>query len=272
MIKKILLSGMFLLMLNISLFAQTPASDFTITTTDGVEHKLYATLSTNKTIMLDFFFTTCGFCIQYAPIIDAAYVDHGSGSGNFDIWGIDRDNSNANVATYRTSNGVTNPCASGAEGGAAAVTTTYSSGTFGTFTGWPTYSIVCPDKHVFWDVNYPPSQTGFDTYLTQCATDHSVIPSGVTAPKDIYLSVYSAYPNPANDLTTVSFGLGDASDVVFEIYNLLGQNMMTINAGTLGAGYHQYAIPISQLTNGNYLVKMIAGNHQTDRLQLSVIR
>lgn len=256
-----------------TLFAQTPASDFTMTSTDGAQLKLYSTLATNKTIMLDFFFTTCGYCIQYAPIIDAAYVAHGSGSGNFDIWGIDNGDNNSSVAAYRTAQGVSNPCASGTEGGADAVTTTYSSGTYGTFTGWPTYSIVCPDKHVFWDVNYPPTQTGFDTYLTQCSTDHSVVPSSVTAPKnDIYSKIYSAYPNPANDLTTLSFGLGDASEVVFEIYNLLGQNVMTISAGTIGAGYHQYEIPVNQLTNGNYLVKMIAGNNQVDRVQLSVIR
>ncbi|MEI7802153.1 MAG: T9SS type A sorting domain-containing protein [Bacteroidota bacterium] len=268
--KKILFTCILSLSSSIVLFAQTPASDFTVTTTDGTQLKLYQTLNTNKTIMLDFFFTTCGYCIQYAPIIDAAYVDHGSGAQNFDIWGIDNGNNNADVVAYKTAHTVTNPCASGTEGGADAVTTTYSSGTYGTFTGWPTYSLICPDKHVFWDVNYPPSQTGFDTYLTQCSTDHSVN-TAVNSPKDIYSKVYSAYPNPATDLTTVSFGLGDASNVQFEIYNLLGEKLETINAGTLGSGYHQYEIAVDQLTNGNYLIKMIAGNYQVDRLQLSVI-
>nr|MBA2422908.1 hypothetical protein [Chitinophagales bacterium] len=71
-------------------FAQPNAAiDFTITTTDGVERNLFNTLDGGSTIMLDFFFTTCYYCIEYAPVIDEVYLEHGAGNWNFDIWGID---------------------------------------------------------------------------------------------------------------------------------------------------------------------------------------
>src|SRR5882672_6751773 len=103
----------------------TNAPDFTITTTDGVTRNLYTTLAQGKTIMLDFFFTTCSYCIQYAPTIEQAYQAHGAGTGNFEIWGIDNGDNNAQVIAYRTQYGVTNPCASGTEGGADPVLTQF---------------------------------------------------------------------------------------------------------------------------------------------------
>lgn len=251
--------------------AQTPASDFTVTSTDGATLNLYNALNANKTIMMDFFFTTCSYCIQYAPIIETAYQAHGAGNQQFDIWGIDNGDNTAAVAAYRTAHSVSNPCAAGTDGGANAVTTTYSSGTFGSFTGWPTYTIICPDKHVFWDVNYPPSATGFDSYLTQCSTAHSV---GIStpAPKDLYSKIYSAFPNPAVDETTVSFGLGAESTVVFEIYNLLGQKVLTHDAGSLGSGYHMYTLSLSNLNSGTYFIKMNIDNNRFDNLMLSIIK
>ena len=270
--KKLFLSLSLLLIFGSASFAQTDASDFTIKMTDGNTQVLYSKLATNTTVMLDFFFVTCSYCIQYAPIIDAAYVDHGSGSGNFEIWGIDNGDNDASVIAYKSAHGVTNPCASGAEGSADAVTTTYTSGTYGTFTGWPTYTLICPDKHVFWDVNYPPSQTGFDTYINQCATDHSVSTAVSNAPKDLYTKIYSSSPNPADDVATISFGMGDASDVVFEVYNLLGAKVMTCDAGTLGGGYHNFQLPVSSLSNGTYFVKMMADNNRYDKIQICVSR
>src|ERR1035437_5885237 len=75
----------------------TTASDFTVTFTDGTTKSLYATLAQGKTVLLDFFFTTCGYCIQYAPTIDQSYVAHGSGSGNIVYWGLDYGDNTSNV-------------------------------------------------------------------------------------------------------------------------------------------------------------------------------
>ena len=47
------------------------------------------------------------------------------------------------------------------------------------------------------------------------------------------------YPNPFNPTTTIRFGLPVASAVSIRIYNLLGQQIVTLLAAQLGAGEHQ---------------------------------
>ena len=111
------------------------APDFTVTFTDGTTGNLYAACNSGSTVLLDFFYTTCSWCQTYAPIIDQAFTAHGSGNGNIKFWGIDQGDNNAQVIAYKSTYGVTNPCASGVEGGANAVNTTYSS-TY-TWSGYP---------------------------------------------------------------------------------------------------------------------------------------
>jgi len=83
------------------------APDFTITTTDGVSRNLYTTLAQGKAIVLDFFFLTCPYCIQYAPMIEQVYQSHGAGTQNFDIWGIEsKGGSNSGTIGYKSSHNV----------------------------------------------------------------------------------------------------------------------------------------------------------------------
>lgn len=51
--------------------------------------------------------------------------------------------------------------------------------------------------------------------------------------------LYSNYPNPFNPITTISFDLPVASHVKLEIYNLLGQRIVTLIDGSRVAGQHQ---------------------------------
>ena len=129
--------------------AQTP-QDFTVTDSDGNTLSLYSTLASGKTIMLDFFFTTCPPCIANADNIEHIYQEFGAGSGNFYIWGINYRNSNAEINAYKSQYGVTNPCVSGTEGGGNAVLNSYASSY--NFTGFPTYAVICADQSVTWDI------------------------------------------------------------------------------------------------------------------------
>jgi len=92
--------------------------NFTLTFTDGTHVSLNQTLSTGKKVMLDMFFVDCGYCQTYAPVIDQAYVAHGSGSSNILFWGVSDRDANAAINTYKTTYGVTNPCA-GTQGNGA---------------------------------------------------------------------------------------------------------------------------------------------------------
>jgi hypothetical protein len=67
------------------------------------------------------------------------------------------------------------------------------------------------------------------------------------------------YPNPFNPATTIEFGLPQASDVRIELYNLLGERLLTIVEGVRSAGYHTVRFDAGQLSSGLYLYRLSAG-------------
>ncbi len=169
--------------------AQT-APDFTIVTTDGVTRNLYTVLDSGKTIVLDFFYPTCQGCFYYAPTIEQCYQANGAGGGNVQYWGINGGiyENDAQVDAYRTQYGITNPCASGLQGNGMSVDSLYQA-QFGTFP-FPKYAVVCPDRRIYWDVNYPPTVNGFDPYINDsCGT------LGIANPQTNSGTI-SIYPNP----------------------------------------------------------------------------
>jgi hypothetical protein len=55
-------------------------------------------------------------------------------------------------------------------------------------------------------------------------------------PDEFYLG--DAYPNPFNASTIIEFGLPEAGEVSLEVYNILGQKIMTLANGKYEAGQH----------------------------------
>jgi hypothetical protein len=237
--------------------------DFTITTTDGVSRNLYTVLGQGKSVLIDLFYTTCSYCIQYAPIVEQAYVSSGNGTGNIQFWGIsDRDNNTA-VNTYKTQHSVSNPCA-GTDGNGAAATTTFTTISGTSFTGWPTYSIVCPNKTLFFDVNYPPTATGFNSYFTTCGTSSLEDNTNTT-------KILNIYPVPINNNSFVDFYIPKPSESKFSIFNILGEKIAEYELGKLSAGNHSFEFPFYSLPNGNYILKLFTDNTPNQNIKFVII-
>lgn len=101
MAQKSMPEGQSLSPVKVTVSEKATCPDFTITTTDGVVRNLYTVLNAGKAVLLDQFYTTCGYCQMYAPIIDDAYVNHGSGTGDIEFWGIDQGDTDAEVIAYK---------------------------------------------------------------------------------------------------------------------------------------------------------------------------
>jgi peroxiredoxin len=250
-----------------SAFAQTPP-DFTVTDTDGNTLSLYSELAGGKTILLDFFFTTCPPCIANAGNIEHIYQEFGAGTPEFDIWGINDRNSNAQIEAYKAQYDVTNPCVSGTEGGGDAVVNSYAS-TYN-FTGFPTYAVVCSDQSVTWDIwpistNAPEIQSSLET---DCGLQTN--PAGI---EDVIKVEFNAiYPNPASEYATVSYKLIERAKVSLEVYNMLGSLIKTVTPGPIYAGQKQTNLNVRDLDNGHYFVKLMVNDEEADVMKLSVLR
>jgi len=70
------------------------------------------------------------------------------------------------------------------------------------------------------------------------------------------------YPNPFNPTTHIKFGMPQAGDVVLEVYNLLGQKIVTLFEGYKAAGYHIVDFDASNLPTGMYFYRI-----QSDKFQ-----
>jgi len=87
------------------------AIDFTLTSTEGVEVNLFTELDNDKTILLNFFSTTCGQCVLEAPKIDSIYRQFGSGTEQLLVWGIANTSSAlSGIEDFITNTEITYPC------------------------------------------------------------------------------------------------------------------------------------------------------------------
>ena len=68
------------------------------------------------------------------------------------------------------------------------------------------------------------------------------------------------YPNPSSSEMNVIINAAVPGNSVLRIYNMKGTLLKTIVAGTIQQGFIR--IPISNLTNGQYLLQVTSGSHQ----------
>lgn len=81
--------------------------------------------------------------------------------------------------------------------------------------------------------------------------------------------LFDNYPNPFNPTTRIAFELANSSEVIMEVYNVLGENVETINLGTRSAGFHTVTYNAHNLSSGVYMVRMQVGNEvQTIKMTL----
>jgi hypothetical protein len=72
-------------------------------------------------------------------------------------------------------------------------------------------------------------------------------------------TLHGNYPNPFNPGTIITFDLPAPSDVRVEVFNLLGQQVLSVQADAYAAGAgHRIQIDGSSLASGNYIYRVYA--------------
>ena len=95
----------------------------------------------------------------------------------------------------------------------------------------------------------------------------SSLKSSAPLPNDFTME--SAYPNPFNPTTTISFGLPVDGNVSIEVYNLQGRIIETLTNQPMKAGYYSVNWNADNHPSGLYFVRIIAGEFtNTQKLML----
>ncbi|MGI6479620.1 MAG: T9SS type A sorting domain-containing protein [Salinivirgaceae bacterium] len=111
------------------------------------------------------------------------------------------------------------------------------------------------------------------TYGRGVFTDTSSIFVGIEDPiigdhnsADNSLNI-KVFPNPASDIANISISVDNRSVIEIVVYDLTGKLVYSHKTSKLEAGTHNLTIPVSEFTQGTYLVQCISGNaRKTEKL------
>jgi hypothetical protein len=85
------------------------------------------------------------------------------------------------------------------------------------------------------------------------------------------LLAINAYPNPTSDLTTVAYSIKESANVTFDVINLVGEKVMSINKGNVAAGNYTQQIDFSNLSAGVYMLN-VTSNGSVSTLRVTVAK
>jgi hypothetical protein len=104
-----------------------------------------------------------------------------------------------------------------------------------------------------------------DVWLIKTAPDPSGIKSNVFENLPGTAILNQNYPNPFNPTTTIEFDLPKSSQVTLKIYNILGEEVITLVSDRLPTGSYSYEWDASNLASGVYLYRLQAGEYVETR-------
>ena len=90
-------------------------------------------------------------------------------------------------------------------------------------------------------------------------SNHADVYIGVKENSDIEFEINQIYPNPFNPSTNISFSLAKPKFVTAKVYDIRGQEILTLLEGHMIAGLHKLVFDGKNLMNGVYFVSFNAG-------------
>jgi hypothetical protein len=76
------------------------------------------------------------------------------------------------------------------------------------------------------------------------------------------LATVNVYPNPIKDIAKVSLTLSQNANVTVSVTNLVGQQVMSLNKGSMSAGAQQFSIDARNLTSGVYFITVLVNGQK----------
>ncbi len=90
------------------------------------------------------------------------------------------------------------------------------------------------------------------------------------SPRDGF-SLSQSVPNPAAGVAELSFSLGAPRHATVEVFNMLGQRVLTVTDDEFAAGPHQVDVDTRGLASGVYVYRLSAGDYVATR-RMTVVR
>lgn len=242
--KNLLTLTLMLLLLSTSAYPQTVVN-FNVPDCNGVNYDLFENLDAGKVVVIGWTMP-CGSCVlplkttynvvqsyqeNFPDRVQMLLADDYANTpcNTINLWA----NSNGMVNTLRFSN-------------QAIKMMDYGSN------GMPKVVVVGgPDRRVYYNAD-----DAVDHAALQEAIDNAISTiTGIHAPA-INRLVMKVFPNPAGDLTNISFQIEHPDQVSINLTNQTGQEIMTLFKGEVSAGLHNFELNTSELQSGIYFLRL----------------
>lgn len=265
--KKMLLSLMVLGAASFGLNAQIQnytvgqtVNDFTVTDTEGNTHTLSDYTSAGKWVVLDFFFVNCPPCQGTASIFNELHEKYGCNSADLVCIsinsGVDNDSQVQGFESQHGGSFSHAPAASN-DGGSAAVNSDFNP------TAYPTFCLIDNNMQIqnldIWPIS---SVADFESAFSSAGFSPAESACASTSTEELTLTDAQIFPNPSNGNVSVRFNNAVSSDVTIQVTNLVGQVVYTANEASI-AGSNSFELNLTDLTEGQYIVKIANGTEQT---------
>lgn len=80
-------------------------------------------------------------------------------------------------------------------------------------------------------------------------------------PLPLHYKLEQNYPNPFNPSTIIKFAVPERSIVIIKVYNITGEEVMTLINEEKDRGWHEIKFNSNGLSSGIYFCRMQAGNY-----------
>jgi hypothetical protein len=100
---------------------------------------------------------------------------------------------------------------------------------------------------------------------------YNSIPTSIDNPSALIsrsFELYQNYPNPFNPITTIRYSLPKALDIKIDVFDVVGQRVMTLVQGKVSIGYHKVEFDGGDLASGVYFCMIQAGDFIRTRKML----
>lgn len=83
-----------------------------------------------------------------------------------------------------------------------------------------------------------------------------------------HIELYQNYPNPCSYETTILYRLNKAGNIKIAVYDILGNEIETLEDGICSEGKHQIILNTERMNAGAYFYKLEQGNHSAIRTMI----
>ena len=127
---------------------------------------------------------------------------------------------------------------------------------------------ISPDGLYFFFTTFKAGDLGYNPYWVDAQVVYNLITdvndkrqSG--SPEEFFLS--QNFPNPFNPSTTISYQIPEPGFVSLKVFDVLGNNIMTLVNEEKPAGKYEFNFNSSGIPSGIYFYQLVAGQYSETR-------